>query len=75
MFNRVVGATDLRGITLGQLRHSHLTALLSGGENPKIAQERAGHSSIKVTLDTYAAVLPNMQREAIDRLAERYKAR
>ena len=31
---------------------------------------RLGHSSISITLDTYSAVLPNMQREAVERLAQ-----
>ncbi|MGI8516939.1 MAG: tyrosine-type recombinase/integrase [Acidimicrobiia bacterium] len=53
-----------------QLRHSHATALLAAGEHPKIEQERLGHSSISITLDTYSAVLPNMQREAVERLAQ-----
>ena len=34
--------------------------------NPKIVQERLGHSSIKVTMDTYSHVLPDMQRQAAD---------
>jgi integrase len=64
----------LRTITIRQLRHSHATALLAAGESPKVVQERLGHSSISVTLDVYSAVLPNMQREAVERLAEMFDA-
>jgi len=39
---------------------------LKAGIHPKIVQERLGHSSINVTLDTYSHVLPNMQ-EAVQR--------
>ena len=67
-------AAGLRTITIRQLRHSHATALLSAGESPKVVQERLGHSSISVTLDVYSAVLPNMQREAVERLAEMFDA-
>jgi integrase len=40
-----------------------------------VVQERLGHSSIRVTLDVYSAVLPNMQREAVERLAHMFDAR
>jgi integrase len=63
---RVAGLprTDVRG-----LRHAHATALLRAGAHPKVVQERLGHSSISVTMDTYSSVLPGMQREAVERLA------
>ena len=69
------GAAGLRTITIRQLRHSHATALLAAGESPKVVQERLGHSSISVTLDVYSAVLPNMQRDAVERLADAFDAR
>ena len=75
LFNRLVAATDSPRITIRQLRHSHATDLLAAGEQSKVVQERLGHSSIGVTLDVYSAVLPNMQREAIDRLGARFDAR
>ena len=55
------------------LRHTHATLLLQQGVNPKIVQERLGHSSIKVTMDTYSHVLPDMQRQAVDALQEIFK--
>lgn len=36
--------------------------------HPKIVQERLGHSSIQVTLDTYSYMLPNMQEAAAEKL-------
>lgn len=54
--------------TFHGLRHTHATLLLQQGVNPKIVQERLGHSSIKVTMDTYSHVLPEMQRQAVDAL-------
>lgn len=68
-FGEIVTAANLPRITVKQLRHSHATALLAAGESPKVVQERLGHASITTTLDIYSAVLPNMQRQAIDRLA------
>ncbi len=69
-FAKLSAALDLPRITLRQLRHSHATALLAAGTHPKIVQERLGHSSIKVTMDIYSSVLPTMQRDAVERLAE-----
>lgn len=55
-------------IKIYSARHSHATALLAGNVNPKIVQERLGHSKINVTLDTYSHVLPTMQREASEQI-------
>lgn len=72
-FRKLCAGLDLPRITMRQLRHSHATALLAAGTNPKVVQERLGHSSIKVTMDIYASVLPTMQREAVEKLAEMMK--
>ncbi|MDX1744383.1 MAG: site-specific integrase [Halobacteriales archaeon] len=50
------------------LRHTCATLLLKRGVGAKIVQERLGHASITLTLDTYAHVLPTMQGEAADEL-------
>jgi len=52
------------------LRHTCATLLLLAGQNPKIVAERLGHSSIALTLDTYSHVLPGMQADATDALAQ-----
>ena len=61
------------GFTFHGLRHTHATLLLQMGVNPKVVQERLGHSSIKVTMDTYSHVLPDMQRPAVDALNKIFK--
>ena len=38
--------------------------MLKQGVRPKIVQERLGHSSIQVTLDTYSHVAPGLQEAA-----------
>ncbi|MEK5450980.1 tyrosine-type recombinase/integrase [Paenibacillus sp. FSL R7-0331] len=48
-------------IRFHDLRHTHATLLLKAGVHPKIVQERLGHSSINITLDTYSHILPNLQ--------------
>ena len=62
---------DLAGcprIRFHDLRHASATLLLSQGVHPKVAQERLGHSTIAVTMDTYSHVLPDMQRQAASKL-------
>jgi integrase len=52
------------------LPHRLFRQLLKGaeGEHPKVVQERLGHSSIQLTLDTYSHVVPGMQERATERL-------
>jgi integrase len=58
-------------IRFHDLRHSHATLLLQQGVHPKVVQERLGHSTIAMTLDTYSHSVPGMQRRAADKLGER----
>lgn len=69
-FKRFVLAADLPWIGLHGLRHTHATMALKAGVPAKVVQERLGHSSVTITLDTYSHVLPNMQRDAAERVAE-----
>ena len=46
------------GITLHCLRHTYITHLLEKGVNPRLVQERAGHSTFRTTWK-YAHVLPS----------------
>lgn len=55
-------------IRLYDLRHSHATLLMADGVHPKVVQERLGHSSIQLTIDTYSHVVPGMQERATERL-------
>jgi len=38
--------------------------MLKQGIHPKIVQERLGHASIQITLDTYSHVAPGLQQAA-----------
>ena len=59
-------------IRLYDARHTHISHLLAGGVNLKFASERAGHSSIKLTADTYAHVLPKSQKKVAGVVEEMY---
>jgi integrase len=47
-------------------RHTHASIMLKQGIHPKIVQERLGHSSIQMTLDTYSHVAPGLQQAAAE---------
>ena len=49
-------------------RHSHVTLLVEMGENPLLIANRLGHSDIKMTLNTYAHLYPNKQKELAQKL-------
>jgi integrase len=50
------------------LRHTFASLLLQQGESLKYVQEQLGHSSIKMTCDTYGHLVPGGNRQAVDRL-------
>lgn len=60
----------LRGVRLHDARHTHASYMLKQGVHPKIVQERLGHSSIQITLDTYSHVAPGMQEAAAEKFDE-----
>ena len=51
-------------IRLHDARHSHASLMLKQGVHPKIVQERLGHATIAITLDTYSHVSPGLQQAA-----------
>ena len=67
---KLVRRTGLGGIRLHDARHSHASLMLKAGTHPKIVQERLGHASIVITLDTYSHVAPGLQEAAADRFDE-----
>jgi integrase len=62
------GLTDIR---FHDLRHSCASLLVAQGLHPRVVMETLGHSQISLTMNTYAHVLAEVQREAaltMDRL-------
>jgi len=62
-------------IRLHDARHTHASLMLKQGVHPKIVQERLGHSSIQITLDTYSHVAPGLQQAAAARFDEAFSSR
>jgi integrase len=67
---KLVRRSGLGGIRFHDARHSHASLMLKAGTHPKIVQERLGHSSISITLDTYSHVTPGLQEAAAARFDE-----
>ena len=67
-WRRFLDEHDLPKISLHDLRHSNATALIRAGVNPKVVQQRLGHSDVNITLNTYTHVLPEMDIEAAEKL-------
>jgi integrase len=64
LFQQAADAAGLPRIRLHDLRHTSATLALVAGVHPKIVQERLGHATISMTLDTYSHVIAGMQHEA-----------
>ena len=60
----------LKVIRLHDARHTHASIMLKQGIHLKIVQERLGHASIQITLDTYSHVAPGLQEAAAARFDE-----
>jgi len=72
-FDKLLRDARLPDIRFHDLRHSAATMLLAMGINPKVVQERLGHSHISITLGIYAHVLPSMQREAAEKIHDLFR--
>ena len=67
-WRRFLDINDLPSIRFHDLRHSNATALIQAGVNPRVVQQRLGHSDVNITLNTYTHVLPDMDMDAAEKL-------
>ncbi|MGD0780760.1 MAG: tyrosine-type recombinase/integrase [Dehalococcoidales bacterium] len=67
---KTVKRNGIKYIRFHDARHTHASLMLKQGIHPKIVQERLGHSSISITLDTYSHVAPGLQEAAAKRFDE-----
>jgi integrase len=50
------------------LRHSAASLLLAQGVHPRVVMELLGHSDIRLTMNTYSHVIPQLTRDAADKM-------
>ena len=62
-----LNAAGLPTMKFHDLRHGKAALMLASGSSMRQIMEQLGHSRIGVTMDTYTAVLPELQREAAER--------
>jgi integrase len=55
-------------VRLHDLRHTCVSLLLTLGVNPRVVMEIVGHSALEMTMNVYAHVAVDQQREALNRL-------
>jgi integrase len=58
----------LPNVSFHALRHTAATLQLAAGVNPKVVQERLGHSTVQLTLDTYSHSVATLGKDAAARL-------
>ncbi|HPJ20585.1 MAG TPA: site-specific integrase, partial [Actinomycetota bacterium] len=73
-FKEQAVAHGLPTIRLHDARHTWATLALQSGVHPKVVQERLGHSSITITLQTYSHVIPSMHEDAAETVASMIRA-
>ena len=69
-WQNIATRADVKVIWLHDARHTYASLMLKQGIHPKIVQERLGHATIAVTLDTYSHVAPGLQEAAAERFDE-----
>ena len=67
-FQTILARTGMRRQRFHDLRHCAATFMLVQGVPLRVVQEVLGHANITVTANTYTHVLPELQRDAADRM-------
>ncbi len=63
-FKHLLRRAGLPDVRFHDLRHSCASLLVAQGVHPRVVMEYLGHSQISLTMNTYAHVPPEAQREA-----------
>lgn len=67
-FHHVLERAGLQQRRFHDLRHSCATLLLVQGVSPRVVMDLLGHSQIALTMNTYSHVIPDLRRDAADRI-------
>ncbi len=64
----ILEKAGLRKIRIHDLRHTYTTLRISKGNNIADVSKQLGHSSMKITLDTYYHWIPGGKKDEVDEL-------
>ncbi len=67
---KILRKAGLRRQRFHDLRHAFASLMLAHNVHPRVVMETLGHSTFKLTMDTYSHVIPQVQREAADQMGE-----
>ncbi len=67
-FHRHLDQAGLSQRRFHDLRHSCATLLMVQGVSPRVVMDVLGHSEIAMTMNTYSHVIPELRRDAADRM-------
>jgi integrase len=68
IFKKALEKAELRAIRIHDLRHTYATLRINAGHNINDVSGQLGHSSLKMTLDTYTHWMPGKQKSEVDEL-------
>ena len=66
MYEKSRKKAGLQGLRLHDLRHYHLSFLLSQGEPLMVVADRVGHAAGRMTLEVYGQWMPENDRHAAE---------
>jgi integrase len=69
-FRRLLGLAGLPTMRYHDLRHGAASLMAAQGVPVRVAMEILGHAQISTTMNIYAHVAPELQKEAAERLAQ-----
>jgi hypothetical protein len=67
-YDGLLKKAGLRRVRFYDLRHSFTSLLLQQGESPVYVKEQLGHSSIQITVNCYGHLIPDGNKQAVDKL-------
>jgi len=72
LFKKLLKEAGLPDVRFHDLRHGAATVLLAAKIDLKAVSELLGHSSVAITADIYAHVVPEMQQEIVKKMDDLY---